>query len=167
MKNATWIAGVFLRKNILVERTVALWLLLENLNSNIAVRWNSTVQTSSSRRWNLALRKWLHYSSVSYSLNKSSFVAQPRMWTDKCLTPFALKLEMLPKPSHQFKNLSGTILKGLNIRFIHIQCPWTANYTNNYFSWDNLISNFFMVTQLESSIFQKPRCYMTYWHRFN
>lgn len=162
MKNATWIAGVFLRKNILVERTIALSLLLENLNSNIAVRWNSTIQTSSSWRWNLALRKWLHYSSVRYSLNKSSFVAQPRMGTDKCLTALALKLWMLPKLSHQFKSLSDTILKGLNIRFIHIQCPWTTNNTNNCFSWDNLISNFPMVTQLESSIFQKPRCYMTY-----
>lgn len=104
MKNTLWIAGIFLRKNILVERTVAFWLRLENLNSNIVVWWNYTIQTSSYWKWNLALGKWLHYSSVSYSLNKSTFVAQPRIWIDKCLTPFALRLGMLPKPSCKFKS---------------------------------------------------------------
>lgn len=42
-----WIAGIFLRKNSTVERAVAFWLSLENLNSSIVVGWNYTIQISS------------------------------------------------------------------------------------------------------------------------
>lgn len=119
-ENTSHIAGIFLRKSSPVEGTVAFWLLLENLNSNIVVRWNYTIQTSSYWQWNLALGKWLHYSSISYSLNKSSFVAQPRIWTDKRPTPFALRLGVVPKPSWEFKSVRATMLQDLNIRSIHI-----------------------------------------------
>lgn len=76
----------------------------KNLNSNIVVRWNYTIQFSFYWQWNLASGKWLHYSSVSYSLNKSSFVAQPRIWADQRLTPFAPRLGVGPTPSPEFKS---------------------------------------------------------------
>lgn len=38
-------------------------------------------------------------------------------------------------------------------------------YTNNYFSWDNLILKLPTITKLESSIFLKARCRVPYWHK--
>lgn len=148
----------------MVERTVAFWLLLKKLNSNIVVRWNCTIQISSYWQWNLVLGKWLHYSSVSYSLNKSSLVAQPKIRTDKRVIPFALELGVLPKPCWEFKskchNIEGRISNSFTLKVRKLQ-----KYTSNSFSWDNSILNFSIVTKLESLVFLKRSHHVPYWHK--